>query len=62
MLALRESATDLRIAGSYQAALNLWHVACNPWSGGFDIVTFVLIAFAFVGVAFVAVWCDRPHK
>jgi len=25
-------------------------------------MTFVFIAFAFAGVAFVAVWCDRPHK
>jgi len=25
-------------------------------------MTFVLIAFAFVGVTFVAVWADRPHE
>jgi hypothetical protein len=42
--------------------LNLWREACNPRSGGFDIMTFALIVFAFVGCAFVAVWCDRPHQ
>jgi hypothetical protein len=42
--------------------MNLLRVACNQWSGGFDVMTFVLIVFAFVGVASVAIWCDRPHK
>jgi len=41
--------------------MNLLRAACNPWSGGLNVMTFVLITFAFVAVAFVAIWFDRPH-
>jgi hypothetical protein len=41
--------------------MNLLRAARNPCSGGLNVMTFVLIALAFVGVAFVAIWFDRPH-
>jgi hypothetical protein len=51
-----------QIPRGLSACLNLWRVACNSYSEGFDIMNFVLIVFAFISVAFVAVWYDRPHK
>jgi len=42
--------------------MNLLRTACNPCSGGLNVMTFVLIVFAFVGVTFIAVWYDRPHQ